>query len=467
MDARSKRPSRHPRLDAPALAMLATVTVFTAVALGLTLRLRSELQSQILGREARALHSMIELQEKRAESFYREFGLGTEPEDWFPLLLETSRLRGVVALWLFDQSGALRESLPITAATDLGEADAGRLRGGESFARLHPDADPESLRSGRVQVARTGGVPLLEVLVPLRDPVRGGRGGTAQYWIDGTQVLREMAVLDEHLRLYGGCAAVLVFASVGWAFRRLRRALRELEARTDDLAHANRELGLAAKMSALGAITAHLIHGLRNPLAGLEGYVSNQPADTSQDGGEEWRTALDTTRRLRTLVNEVVSILREEERGGARYRMTFAEVLAAVEARVRPYAESRGLDLRFSPAPEGEMQARVAHLATLVLDNLLRNACEATPRGGRVSIAAAVSAGAATYTVEDGGPGLAPAVRERLFQPVASTKPGGGGIGLVLSSQLAQHAGGTLLLEKSDPTGCRFHLSVPLAQPTP
>jgi two-component system sensor kinase FixL len=100
----------------------------------------------------------------------------------------------------------------------------------------------------------------------------------------------------------------------------------------------------------------------------------------------------------------------------------------------------------------------------LVLYNLLRNACEATRPQGRVTLQVDVLRAPARFdfVVEDEGAGLAAAVRERLFQPVASTKPGGGGIGLVLSHQLAQHAGGALTLEKSDEGGSRFRLSVPL-----
>ena len=65
------------------------------------------------------------------------------------------------------------------------------------------------------------------------------------------------------------------------------------------------------------------------------------------------------------------------------------------------------------------------------------------------------------FFVEDEGPGLSDVVTARLFQPVPSGKPGGGGIGLVISRHLAQHAGGQLELVKSDVNGCCFRLSVP------
>lgn len=459
------------RVSTPVFVMTTTALVFAGVAFLLTLRLRTDLQGQILRREAEALHSMTTLQQERAKDEIVKFGLGAEPEDWFPLLLETSRLRGVLALRLFDPTGSLRDALPMPGFAQVPLADWRRLEHGETFARLHRHTVLESLRAGDVETTTDGGVPLLEVLVPLRVPGRDSFGGVAQYWLDGAAMRQEFALLDRHLWLRSGAATAvgvaIVLATMAWAFRRLGAAHRELEIRSEDLARANHEFSLAAKTSALGAITAHLIHGLKNPLAGIEGYVSGQPEERGPARGEEWRAALETTQRIRTLVNEVVAILREEHAGGATYRLTTAELVAIAEEKIRPLAAERGVHFTARREDEGEISGRRANLVLLVLDNLLRNACEATPARGQVALLVRCTARDAVFSVEDDGPGLPGAVRQQLFQPVTSTKPGGGGIGLVLSHQLAQHAGGVLTLDKSDARGCRFRLSVPLETPVP
>ncbi|MES2695582.1 MAG: HAMP domain-containing sensor histidine kinase [Verrucomicrobiota bacterium] len=460
-------PVSRPWLTTPVFVLVVTALGFALVALFLTLRLRSDFRAQILQREAEAIASMVALQERRAEDELTAVGLGSEMSDWFPYLLETTRLRGVVTLRLFDAAGELRDAAPMPVSAKLPGSDWPRLRGGEAFARFFANVDSDTLRVGDPEFVAEGGDPLLEIVVPLKHPLRREFVGAAQYWIEGEAMAAEFRRLDRALWLRGGLAAGLgaafVVAALAWAFRRLRAAHRELQDRSEDLARANHEFSLAAKTSAVGAITAHLLHGLKNPLDGLEGYVSNQPTDDSRAGGEEWRAAMETTQRIRTLINEVLAILREEQTGGATYRVTSAELIAAAEEKIRPFAQSCGVAFAVRREDDSELPGRRAHLVLLVLDNLLRNACEATPRGGQVTLTVARLASDAVFSVEDSGPGLSLAVQDRLFQPVASTKTGGGGIGLVLSHQLAQHAGGFLTLDKSDARGCRFRLAVPVA----
>lgn len=430
--------------------------------------LREDLRAEILHREAESLRAMVDLQLTRTGDDLAGLGLGAEVADWFPPLLETSRLRGVLALRLFDAAGDLRAALPDpSGAPGLAAPDRERLGRGESFARLHPRAMLRNVVPVPDAITAEA-APLLEVLVPVHPPRAGEAAGAAQYWLDGAGVRREFARLDRSLlRRVGLTVAaglVLVMGALGWAFARLERVNRRLEERTGDLLRANREFNLAAKTSALGTITAHLIHGLRNPLAGLESFVSAPPAASADDRGEDWRQAVETTVRMRHLVNEVVGILREERESGAAFEVAPAELLEQAARKAAAWAAPRGVALEVRDQCDGvRLPSRRANLILLVLDNLLRNACEASAPGGRVILQASTpSVGRAEFLVADEGPGLSAAVAGKIFQPLVSTKPGGGGLGLAISYQLARHAGGDLRHESGSTGGCRFVLNVPV-----
>ncbi len=259
--------------------------------------------------------------------------------------------------------------------------------------------------------------------------------------------------------------ALAIGAALAWAFRRLAAANRELQARGEDLQRANRELVLAAKTSALGAVTAHLIHEIKNPVAGLESFMANQAdGGNASETGAELAAASELTRRLRTMINDVVAVLRDEQHA-THFELSCAEIGELAIGKARAVAERREVTLVAGETHPAVLPGRRANLAGLVLQNLLQNAAEASPARTRVRLGSRAAAPASAHVeffVEDEGPGLPEAVRARLFQPCTSSKPGGSGLGLALSHHLAQQAGGRLELLRSDNRGTCFRLVLPL-----
>jgi signal transduction histidine kinase len=213
---------------------------------------------------------------------------------------------------------------------------------------------------------------------------------------------------------------------------------------------------LAAKTSALGAVTAHLIHGLKNPLAGLESFVSTRPPTSKQE--TDWEQAVATTRRMQAMINQVVGVLREDQSSAA-YDVTLGELEQMVRCRIQPLASERGVGFTALIRAEGALPNRVANLLALILINLVENAVQATPRGKSVTLTAAQRDGKRIFEVRDEGSGFPGDVP--LFQPCRSTKEGGTGIGLALCKQLANHLAAELRLAGSTTGGCVFELSLP------
>lgn len=459
-------PNPQSRRVAVAVTLL-TVAIFGGLVAGITWQLRESLREEVLRREAEALHSVTLMQLATSEERSAPFGAGDSTDVLFAAVLESSRLRGVLAVQLFDAAGVLQAALPRGDSQAVDERwwpDRLAL----AAARFLPAVALETvLRLPAPVRGEAGPVPLVDVVVPLQRPVGevAEFAGVARYWMDGAPVAAEFARMDRRLVgqagiAFAGGAGLVAFVLV-WAFARLGEANRRLVEQSADLARANQELDFAAKTGALGAISAHLIHGLKNPLAGIEGFVYDAAAGAPDAAsGEACRTAMETTRRLRGLVSEVTTVLRDEEVGAPTYQIPVAEVVEAARIRMTPALEKAGVQLVASAEAGVELPARACNLAGLILANLLTNATEASAPGSSVTLQARRCQGGVEFTVGDTGPGLSSAVRESLFRPVRSTKRGGGGVGLAISHRLAKHAGGDLTLVDTGARGTTFRLVI-------
>ena len=466
----------------------AAILVLAAFVTLVSARLRLSLREQVLSREAESMHALVALQQRIAEDEWAELGVSMPAEDRLAVVLQTTKLRGVVAVRIYEPTGLLYAALPAVEDELLSPADWSELEEGRALARLTRQSSLFAQWTAEVgergapdeaTASRTAAEPhpreaveeapeVLEVLVPLEDAVLPEPAGAAQFLIDPSDVRAQFAAIDRGVVQQAALATIggglLLGVLLAWAFARLEAAERQLRRQAEDLRRANEELLLSAKVSAIGAISAHLLHGLSNPLAGIEGFVK---AGVGGDGpeatdGQAWREAAETTRRLRAMVNEATALIAAERTAGAP-DLSADEVVSGAVGRTAESARRAGVAVQVGTVDAGELDGRVASLGGLVLVNLLENAVQASSRGAVVRITGAAAPGTIAFDVTDQGPGLAPTVRDQLFRPVTSTKPGGGGIGLALSHELARLAGGALELVSTSPAGTTFRLTLPRA----
>ena len=445
-----------------------TLAILGATILLASLQLRAKIREQIAGRDGEVLHEVAVMQlEADAPEIIEEIGPITDPENLLPVVLKTSRLKGVVATRFYDASGKSAWAFP----TGVREAPLDP-RCLPTLARLRPvgrflEAVPSRhlFRSEGEPAESDKPMPLLEVNVPLHTSAENRLIGIAQFNIDGSPIAAEFSQLDRHLAvqaligfLVGGGTLV---AAISWAFRRLRQAHHLLARRTDSLWQANQELAMVAKTSAVGAITSHLIHGLKNPLSGLQSFVANLAPSNAASAEADLEQAVAATRRMHSLISQVVNVLREED-GAAQYEVNLQELAEMVSAKVHSLSVQTGV--RFDTQWKGKtvLPNRAANLVGLILVNLAQNALQATPKGRSVALSLIEQGKNLLCEVRDEGPGLPAELAANLFAPCQSTKEGGSGIGLAISKQLANHLGAVLELTRSSSTGCVFLLTVPV-----
>jgi signal transduction histidine kinase len=449
------------------LVMTSTCVLFIAIVSGVSGRLRMQLHDQILRREAESLQAVALMQLSAPEVRLIDLGFTDPTEDIFAALLESTRLRGVLSLELFDPDHDRRAALPEVPEWAPFEpiASDGLTVRGRLHRRLALAASDDST-SGQP----TATVPVFEVVIALAPA--DFAGWSARYWVDGTALAQELRQLDRAVLVQAaaalGAGLLALLTLLGWAFGRLRAYHHSLSRRTVELAQANQELVFAAKTSAIGALSAHLLHGIKNPILGLEGLAMEQVLGSAQGTNPEaWKLAVESARRVRTLVSDVLEVLQSEGEPATGATVPVRAVLDQARTRAAAVLTARAVTVE-QTAPSAtvdEVPTRTASLATFILANLLENAAEASPAGERIQLQTTSDAGSVQFSVSDHGPGLPEPVRERLFQPVHSTR-GGSGLGLAISHRLAQHAGGDLALISSDNRGTTFRLTVP-AIPTP
>lgn len=427
------------------------------------------LRAQIAMRDARILHALWQGQMENNPGD-EALPMTAEPADLLPLLLEAAALnpvRNVVsATRLFDRNGQFITADPVDVpAAELAPLDFQRLHQFQPLARFRESVPASELSLFGKDSLRDGG-PVLEVLVPIQAAGEPPELlGVAQFLLDGRSMAAEFAALSRTLNLQalaallaaGGIQTVLLIA----AFRALGRSHRRLAERSRRLAQTNRELALAAKTAALGAVSAHLIHGLKSPLAGLQSFVSSLDDPGERRMSDDLGSVLGATRRMQQIINDSVRVLREQGETAA-YELTVSEIAELVQTRTRGAAEAAGIRLTTEVRVNPAFSNRDANLIMLILENLLTNALQATPRGGRVRLEVTGLSGTVRWQVSDEGSGVPDAIIPHLFQPCRSTKENGSGLGLAISLQLARALHGNLELESHGPGGSRFVLSVPL-----
>ena len=387
------------------------------------------------------------------------------PAEQLALALQISLLStNVLGVRLFDATGRFVTALPdnmIKATLDAGAC--ARLTELQPLSRYYSQANLADffLMLPTEAGTRSNALPLLEVNIPIH--ARGERQllAGAQLLLDGRELAAKGAALDAQLRAEGwavfGCGGALLGAVLVGAYRRLERANRLLRERTERLLRANHELTLAAKTTALGAVAAHLIHGLSNPLACLQIFMSIHGDE--HPGDSDWQGAVAATHRMQKLVQEVVRVLGEQDSRES-YEITLEEVAHALESKVRPAAQGLGVIWEVQLSAQGRLSNHRANVILLILENLVFNALQVTAPGKTVRASFLEDGPGIVCEVADQGPGFPESALKNLFVPCRSTK-GGAGLGLAISKQLASHIEARLELRRNGPEGCAMALTLP------
>jgi two-component system, LuxR family, sensor kinase FixL len=409
------------------------------------------------------------------------YGRGAQCVEFVVDVTERKRAEGALRA----SEGRLRDLL---ATLDLGASMARDLDGtirfwSEGCARLYGWSAAEAVGQDAHALLRTAfPVPRAEIGAALE---RDGEwtGDLRQWTRDGAEVVvaaRKMMRRDPD----GRPVAVLESLTDVSAQRLTEAALRASEARLREL---QAELLHVSRLSAAGEMAAVLAHELNQPLTAAASAVQaarRTLASASPEGFDgqppEVREAMDLAAEQARRAGQIVRRLRDfVARGEADPRLEGLPRLVEESAALALVgAAERGVvvSLRVAPGLPPVLADRIQ--IEQVLFNLMRNALEAmddgepaagsgrdAPRHRELVLSAELAGpGEVEIAVADTGPGLAPEVAGRLFEPFVSTKAKGMGVGLSICRSIVEAHGGRLWAEPNPEGGSVFRFTLPAAR---
>ena len=232
---------------------------------------------------------------------------------------------------------------------------------------------------------------------------------------------------------------------------------------TEENLRLERELAERERLASLGRMAATVAHEIKNPLSAIKSIAQVMREDESLRNEYERDLGLivGETDRLSQSVTQLLSFARKES--PAAQPLSVDELLRSVVDLFRANAREQGITLDCQVQVDAELAGKSVSALRDALSNLLLNALQATPQGGRVEVIAATADSELLISVQDSGSGVPADLRERIWEPFFTTRQRGTGLGLAIVRKRVQEVGGSALLDVSrNGRGALFQLRLPL-----
>lgn len=229
------------------------------------------------------------------------------------------------------------------------------------------------------------------------------------------------------------------------------------------------ELAHVSRLTEMGQMAAGLAHEVNQPLTAAMNYLQatrrllRNPEIAADRAIGIVQSALAQIGRAADIVRRLREFVRKDE--GERRPENLRAVVGEAAALALIGARERGIQVRLGAAAPKLPTVRIDRVQIQqVIVNLMRNAIEAMSGSARRELSVAIAAeadGMVAVRIADTGPGIAPEIADRLFQPFVTTKPQGMGVGLWICRTIIEGHGGKLWVEANPEGGAVFSFTVP------
>ncbi len=219
------------------------------------------------------------------------------------------------------------------------------------------------------------------------------------------------------------------------------------------------------RLAVLGKMVAHITHEIKNPLMLIGGFARQcaKEAGLSEEARRKLELLREEVQRLERFLLDLTRFTRitPPQRISGDLLALIREVGEMMEASFR----EQGIDFQLQAPPEVSPLPFDAGQVRQVLLNLFKNALEAMPGGGRLTVTVVPQGGSLRLQIRDSGAGISPEHQKMLFTPFFSTKAGGTGLGLTICRQIIEQHRGEIWVESEVNRGTTCQIRLPLQPP--
>ncbi len=237
----------------------------------------------------------------------------------------------------------------------------------------------------------------------------------------------------------------------------------KVEDRTRELKEAQNRLLKSERLAAIGELAGMVGHDLRNPLTGITGaayYLKNKVGETTNGKAREMLEIIEKNIAYSNkIINDLLDYSRE-----IKLELVESSPKTIVEEALSLVKIPRNVKVLDLTKSEPKVEVDVDKLKRAFV-NIIKNAVEAMPKGGRLAIKSKRSAVDCEIAFSDTGTGMADHMLGNLWSPLYTTKAKGMGFGLPICKRIVEAHGGKIAVETALAKGTTFTVSIPINQP--
>ncbi len=251
--------------------------------------------------------------------------------------------------------------------------------------------------------------------------------------------------------------------------RRMKTLKEDIDQAQSQLEKSQESLLQAEKLALVGKLAAGVAHSIRNPLTSVKMrlFSLGRHLNLTPTQKEDLEVISQEIRHIDTIVRSFLEFSRPPKL--KMQPVSLSEVVDSTLTLLRQRLDSYGVAVEVQRSGRlPETQGDPEQLKEMLV-NLLLNACEAMPRGGRIMIREGRGQMAGLgpvvrLTVQDSGPGIPASIRDKIFQPFFSTKEEGTGLGLPIVKRIVTEHGGLIQVDSAEGRGAAFTITLPLRE---